>query len=127
MAASITVTSVDNTQNSLVVFGTIALSGNYGGGATHGDTLSFAGQELIKSFSVPLSVRIFEAPAAGASASGYVWSFSPGSTIANGVLQAFTSNGAAPAALLEYPQGTGYQASQTNAALKFEAWFPSFV
>jgi hypothetical protein len=123
---TVAVTGVDATEKHLIVDGTLALSGNYGGGATHGDTLSFAGFDAIKSSSVPARVEIFEAPPAGTSATGYVYNFSPGTTQANGVMQVFTG-GAAQSGLTELTQGSAYSAGAQAAALKFRAFFPSFV
>jgi hypothetical protein len=127
MAAIVSITSIDSTQNNFIVQGKITLSGNYGGGSSHGDVLSFAGFDVLKTAAVPTFVEINEAPVAGTSASGYEYSFSPGVDQSSGKLQIFTSNGAAPAPLAEYPQGTAYQGSQSGAVLNFLAFFPSFA
>ena len=123
MAAAITITNVDNVQNEIIVSGTIALTANYGGGATHGDTLSFL-SDSIKSGSPPTDVRIYEAPAAGTSATGFNYSFSPGTDSSNGVLQVFGTGASAGAASQEYTQGSAYSAPLLAAVVKFKAWFP---
>ena len=121
MAAVITITdATDTTQNEQIVDGTIALSGNYGGASTHGDTLSFAGFDQIKSSQVPRKVEIFEAPPAGTSATGDTFQFSPGTTQANGVMQVF-------AAGAEYTEASAYSAGLLAAVLRFRAWFPSLI
>ncbi|MGH9343304.1 MAG: hypothetical protein ACRD3Y_03100 [Bryobacteraceae bacterium] len=130
MAVTISaITNVDATQNQFVVDGSLTLSGDYGAANTHGDTLSFAGFDQIKSSVAPTRVEIFEAPAAGTSATGFVYSFSPGSTQANGVLQVFgtPATGAATTPLTEYTEAAAYSAGLKAAALKFRAWFPSFA
>lgn len=123
MAAAITITNVDNVQNEIIVSGTIALTGNYGGGATHGDTLSFLNQDSIKSGSPPALVEIFETPPAGTSATGFRYTFSPGTDQGNGVLQVFGTGAAAGAASQEYTQGSAYSAPLLAAVIKFRAFF----
>lgn len=123
MATAITITNVDNTQNRVHVSGTITLTDNYGGGATHGDTLSFLNLDQIKSENPPLRVEIFEAPAAGTSATGYSYSFSPGTGLDNGVLQVFGTGAAAGDPAQEYAEGTAYDAALLAAVIKFEATF----
>lgn len=106
----------------LIISGSIALSGNYGSGSSHGDTLSFLGFDLIKSSYPPLRVEFFETPAAGASASGFVLQFNPGTTQGNGVLQVFTG-AAAQSPLTELTQGSAYPAGLTGAVIQCRAWF----
>jgi hypothetical protein len=122
MAATINVTfsGVDQTLNKFVVEGTIVLTGNYGGAATHGDTLSFAGFDLIKSNSVPAWVQIQEAPPAGTAPTGYQFGFAPGTTQANGVLTIFTGT-------TEYTEASPYSAGLLAAVLQFRAEFPAFI
>lgn len=93
-----TITNVDSTRDSFVVYGTLTLGGSYPGSA--GDTLSFAGFDQIKSSSPPTWVEIMEVPPAaslGATVpSGLQYGFAPGTTQANGkmfVLAAGTSSG----------------------------------
>ena len=93
MAAAVsTITNVDATLNSFIVEGTITVSASYPGSG-NGDVLSFAGFDNIKSSSPPRFVTIQEQPAAGTSASGLIYSFSPGTTQANGKMQVFLPSG----------------------------------
>jgi hypothetical protein len=120
MPAVITITNVSENLNRFVIDGTITLTGNYGGASSHGDVLSFAGQDQIKSQQVPTFVYITEQPAAGTSATGDTFNFSPGSTQANGVMQVFVAGS-------EYTQGSAYSAGLLGAVLKFQAEFPSYL
>lgn len=120
MAALITITDVDFDLKHEEVFGTIALSGNYGGGATHGDALSFAISDLIKSNQAPLWVDIFEAPPAGTAPNGYIFTYCPGTTRDNGVVT-ITNN------LTEITQGAAYSAGLLAAVIIFRAVFNSYV
>jgi len=121
MAATVTITKVDVTQTEFIAEGTIALTGSYGGAATHGDTLSFAGFDQLKSNSVPTHVEIFEAPPAGTAPTGYQLGFAPGTTQANG--QITVMNGAAT----EYTQASAYSAALLAAVINFRAYFPAFL
>lgn len=121
------ITNVDATQNQFIVDGALALSGNYGGGATHGDTLSFAGFDQIKSSEVPTFVEIFEAPTAGNAPTGYSFLYAPGTSQANGLLQVLQGAAAISEPQAEITEGAGYPAALTAATanLKFRAYFPS--
>ena len=72
----------------------LTLSGSYPGTAA-GDPLSLIG--IVPSNSVPVFVDIKEAPPAGTLPSGVVWNFAPGTTQANGALQALVAPGGTPA------------------------------
>lgn len=111
----------DVTSATQIVRGTVTLSGNYGGGATNGDTLSFA-ITGIQSNSVPIRVTIYEQPAAGTAPGGWRAIFCPGTTIANGVVAFF--NGTS-----QLTQGNAYSgtAAVANAVWVFEAVFPAMV
>ena len=121
MAVAVTITWVDSTQNMTIVYGTLTLSGNY---VAHGDTVNLATFDQIKSAGPALALYAFETPADGSSASGYVLELIPGATLATNKLQVFTSGGAAPAALTEFPAGA-YGSPLTSAVIKFEAHVPS--
>lgn len=123
MATAITIDNVNQTLNQTVISGAIVLTGNYGGGATHGDTLSFLNQDSIKSGSPPVLVEIFETPPAGTSATGFRYTFSPGTDQGNGALQVFGTGAAAGAASQEYTQGSAYSAALLAAVIKFKAFF----
>lgn len=122
MAIAVAVTSVDNTQNQLIVDGTLTLSGNY---VAHGDAINLTGFDAIKAQSAPTRIEVYEQPAAGVSASGFVLEGVPGTTQANGVLQVFETGAAASNPLSEMAAGA-YPAGLTGAVVKFRAWFPSF-
>jgi hypothetical protein len=123
MAAKVVVSQgpvvADTTQATQIVRGTITLSGNYGGGATNGDTLSFAAMPNNPTNAVPLRVFIYEQPAAGTAPGGWRAIFCPGTTIANGVVAFF--NGTS-----QLTQGNAYSgtAAVANAVWAFEAIFP---
>lgn len=71
----------------------LTLSGSYLGTAA-GDPLDLS-KIGIPSNSVPLFVDIKEAPPAGTLPSGVLWNFAPGTTQANGALQALVGGAAA--------------------------------
>ena len=106
----------DVTQREQFYTGTIALSGNYGGGATHGDTLNLA-IPGVSSNSVPTRVEIYEQPSAGTAPSFYTGVYQKGTTIANGAVN-FSLAG------VEYAEGTAYAGALAAAVWKFRAWFP---
>jgi hypothetical protein len=81
----------------------LTLSGSYPGIAA-GDPLSLIG--IVPSNSVPIFVDIQEEPAAGTLASGVVWKFAPGTTQANGALQAFIAGGVTATGTVTIPIGT---------------------
>ena len=108
----------DNTDREQVYQGTLTLSANYGGAATHGDTLSFSNIFGLQSQKVPLKVEIYEQPPAGTAPSFLQAVFCPGTTIANGVLSFSSAFGT------EYTQGSAYAGAIATAVWKFRAWFP---
>lgn len=112
----------DATQATQVVRGTIALSANYGGGATHGDTLNL-GFYGVQSNNPPLEVEIFEDPGAGNAPSGYAFEYASGTNPQNGVLIVQTSGAALSGPFAEYPEGSAYNAALLAAKLKFKATF----
>lgn len=121
MSAIATVTNVDTSNSHFIVKGTIALTGSYPG--TPGDTLNFttASQAAVNPFSstqVPDDVRIYEAPAAGTSASGLSYVFAPGTTQANGQLQVFSGTSQA---------GNVTYSSLAIQNLSFTAWIKKFI
>jgi len=116
---------IDDTRALFHVFGQIAVSGSY---VVNGDTLDLSGLDTfgggVPSLAPPLFVNVFEAQASGNS--GWQYAFIPGTTLANGLLQLFGSNGASPAGLAQ-PGASTYASLSVPATLYFEAWFPSFV
>jgi hypothetical protein len=107
----------DVTEREQIYQGALTLSGNYGGAASHGDTLSFANIFGLLSQRPPLKVEIYEQPAAGVAPSFYSAVFQLGTTIANGAVN-FSLAGT------EYTQGTAYAGAIATAVWKFRAWFP---
>ena len=115
-----TVTNPDATQNNFLAFGTITLAGSY---ATNGDVLDLS-QLGIPSNQLPLAVEIYEVtPAANKPAFGAQWLYLPGTTQANGILEAFNGT-----TLLTAATGTYASLSlPTGFALAFIAIFPSEI
>lgn len=110
----------DTTGREVLVYGTIALTANYGGGATHGDTLDLTQLgDLLKSSQLPTQVDIWESPPAGTLPSFYQFVFCPGTTQKNGVIS-IGSN------LTEYTEGSAYSAALLAAVINFCAWFPAY-
>lgn len=123
MAVAATVTYTDTTQNQVVVYGTLTLSGNYGGASSHGDTLDLS-KLGVPSNQLPTLVLIEEASPAGAAPSGNIFRYMPGTTQANGSLSVFAGSGS------EYTQASAYGTPPfaiTGFALKFMAVFPTFI
>lgn len=75
--------------NTLEYFGTITISGSY---VTGGVTFDLTPLGALSN-SLPDSVEILEMPASGVTGSGYGFIYAFGTTIANGVIQAFSSGG----------------------------------
>lgn len=110
----------DVTERESIVDGTIALTANYGGAATHGDTLNLqALQALGQSSQLPTKVDVWEDPPAGTAPSFAQFVYCPGTSQANGVL----SIALAGAELVE---GAAYPGSLLTAVLRVRAWFPSY-
>ena len=109
-------TNVDNTQSQVFVTGTITLTGNYPSG---GDTLDLS-QLGAPSSGLPTRVEIFEITPAPGPAYGGIYTYVPGTTQANGLLQLNVSAGTQTAA-------TAYSGLATGFALGFRAWYPSLV
>lgn len=110
----------DTTGREVIVDGTVALTGNYGGAATHGDTLDLTQLgDLLKSSQLPTKVDIWEDPTAGTAPTFYQFVYCPGTTQANGVVS-IGSN------LTEYTQASAYSAGLLAATLRVRAWFPCY-
>lgn len=126
MALAVTIVKIDSDTNSTYVLGTIAASGNYAAG---GDTLSFANPTNPKGGtlnvqSIPRQVWIQSQASGGGS--GWIYSFRPGTTIANAKMQVFgqqpTSATAGVIPLSELA-AAAYPASITGDTIVFEAIF----
>ena len=116
---------IDATQNRFSVLGQIATAGSY---VVNGDTLDLSTLDTYgggpATLAPPLSVRIWEQQSGGNS--GWQYNFIPGTTLTNGKVQLFGSNGGAPAGLAQ-PGAVTYASLAVPATLYFEAVFPSFV
>jgi hypothetical protein len=124
MAATITAITApqnpDTTSRQIIIDGTVALTGNYGGASTHGDTLNLQQLgDLLKSSQLPLRVVVWEDPPAGTAPSFYQFVYCPGTTQTNGVLS-IGSN------LVEYTEASAYSAALLAAVLRIRAWFPAY-
>ena len=89
--------------------GTLTLTGNYGGAATHGDTMSLAG--LASSDYAPKSVQIYQEPTSGVAPAIYCFLYGRGTTQANGVLIVTDFAG------VEITQGSAYPAALTSTTV----------
>jgi hypothetical protein len=113
----------DTTMAQTVVDFVVTLTGNYGSGASHGDTLDLS-KLGAASNSVPIAVQLFEASPAGAAPSGNIFRYMPGTTQANGVLNVFTAAGA------EYTQGSAYGTPPFGVVsfkLRGRAFYSTFI
>ena len=115
---------IDRTRTKQIVYGTLTLSGNYGGASTHGDTVDFTGHDQIKSDYPPTWVQVLDDQGAGnAPLTAYTFRYYAGTTQANGVLVVFQSGS-------EISEGGAYSGltpSLNNAVLKFRAEFAGQV
>ena len=137
MALSVKLQNSSNTQQPLYwrtgkifhVLFTIAVSGNYSAG---GDTLdltqlfnlaSSAPGDTLPTIDAVAKVEIqsFRAQGATGSAGLYVYSYAPGTTLANGTMQVFTG-AAAQSPLTELSAGA-YPANVANDVIQGEAYF----
>jgi hypothetical protein len=126
MAMKAVLKYIDHTKGTLVAFGTVTVSGNYGtsGGALpHGDTLDFS-QLGIATHSLPYQVELWSTPPQGAAPLNDTYTYMPGTTLANGVVQVSLAG-------TEFTPGNPYSgASPTNVAgyvLNFQAEFAAFT
>jgi hypothetical protein len=123
MAATITATFQTTDQGEIIVTGTIALTGNYGGAASHGDTLDLTqafGKLLlpVSSVSSLLFAEVLEMPTSGSVGTGYEFYVCPGTTLKNGVLNIVN-----PTSQAEYTQASAYSAPLLAAKLRIRAYF----
>lgn len=123
----------DTTQKEIIVDGTLTLSGNYGGAATHGDVLDFT--NIPSQFSIggqaPTRVEVFERPQVGVAPTGYNFIYCPGPTLAaptqaGGVLAIMGTGAASGQGGTELTEGSAYSGftpSLNGLILGFRAWF----
>lgn len=117
MPVTLTLTSIDVTQNQIFAEGTAALTGTY---PTNGDAVSFASLG-IPSNSAPSRVEFYEATPSPGPASGWEFIYLPGTGQA-GLLEAF--NGTTQFTTQAY--GTP-AFGITGFVLRWRAWFAPFI
>ena len=115
LTSSVLPNPIDKTQNNLVVYGTIAVSGTY---ATNGDTLDLSTLG-IPSNQLPTMVEIYEVTPAPGPMYGAAFRYLPGTTQANGLLEVW--DGTTQITTATWASLTG---SITGFALRFRATFP---
>lgn len=119
MSLVVAVTAEEFTSSYYHIYGTITPSGSY---VTAGDTLSFAGLDIIKSGQIPLRVEIYSnRPTSSPQTNLYFYNYAPGTSQANGKMQVFTG-AAAQTALTELSAGA-YPAGVTGDVIGFHAVF----
>jgi hypothetical protein len=131
MAATITplpvLSNPDTTGRQVIAEGTIALTGNYGGAASHGDTLNLTQLgDALKTSNLPTLVEVWEAPASGSVPTGFTFTFCPGTTLANGVLNILGTGTAAGGPAQEYTQASAYSAALLAAVLRIRVYAPAY-
>ncbi len=107
---------VDATQNDVIVYGSIVLTGSY---PTTGDVMDLSKFSQIPSNALPDWVEFEEAPPAGTSPTGYEYIYCPGATLALGQVAIFNGT-------TEFSAGA-YSAGLLAAVIKFRAYFKSFA
>ena len=115
---SLALVNIDEGESCFYVTFTFVLTGNYGTGASHGDTLNF-NTLPIPSSSIPFWVDIFEMPTAGTAPNGYVFGYASGTvapTRDSGVMTIFNNLG-------EYTPGSAYSAGLLGASMRAVACF----
>ena len=116
---------LDATRTSLIVFGTLTLSGNYGTAASHGDPVDFTTLGIATDFS-PKFVSITEDIAAGQAPLGYIYRYFAGTTLKNGVLNIVGTGTASQDGGNEITEAAAYanqSPSLAGAVLSFMALF----
>lgn len=118
----------DNTQNQFIYDGTVALTGNYGGSSTHGDTLDLSTIPTLKANVKPLFLRVefLEASPAGAAGSfnRFIYTPAANNNLATGKLQIITAGGS------EYTQNSAYGTPPfgiTGFVLQCRVWLLSYL
>lgn len=135
----------DITGKQTIVEGTLTLTANYGGAATHGDVVDLTLSNLTPPGAppqganigpwAPTRVEVYEEPSAGTAPLGYTYVYCPGPTPtsvnssptqAGGVLWIGGAGAGAGQGAQEITEGSAYSGftpSLNNAVLKFRAWF----
>lgn len=108
---------LDSSRDTLWVEGSLTLSGSYGTGSSHGDTMNLASAFVASDYS-PKSVSIYQEPAAGSAPLAYSFLYGRGTTPANGVLIVVDGSG------VEITEGASYPGPLTDGAvIRFIARF----
>lgn len=110
-------------ERTVTVLLALALSGNYGTGSSHGDTLSFAtlNNPLIPSDQIPINVLIFEQQVAGTAPSFYQGTYNAGTTRDTGSVSFSLAGVETPTA------GNPYSGAILQTNWFALATFPAFV
>lgn len=116
MSVALTLTSQDFTQDNVVAYGTVALTGTY---PTNGDAVDF-GTLGIQSNEPPIRVEFFELTPSPGPQSGYAFVFLPGTGQA-GLIELF--NGTTQATTATYAS----LITVSGFVLGFRATFPSNI
>lgn len=117
---------LDRTRTRQIVEGTLTLSGNYGTGSSHGDTVNFAQFDQIKSDYPPVWVEVKEDQGAGNAPLGFKYNYATGTTQGNGVLQitgGAAGSGQGGAEITEGGAYSGTTPSLNNVVLRFRSAF----
>lgn len=110
----------DVTERQVIAEGTIALTANYGGASTHGDTCDLTQLgDALKTSQLSTKVEIWEDPVAGTAPTFYQFVFCPGTTLKNGVVS-IGSN------LTEYTEASAYSAGLLAAVLRIRVYAPAY-
>lgn len=123
MALAVAITDVEFTAQMFHIYGTITPTGTY---PTGGDTLSFASLDQVKSDNVPVQGEIWSGrPTSSAQTALYLYSYVPGTSVANGKMQVFTG-AAAQSGLAEFSTAA-YPAGVTADVIQFHFVFRKFI
>jgi hypothetical protein len=117
-AALATITRVDETLNSLLLYGTITVGASPLTYTTAGIALSMSGFDQIKTSAPPYWAEAESAPAAGVSPSGYQYSITIGTTQAGCKLCIFTG-AAAQSGLAELSNAATIPAGVSSDVIEF--------
>lgn len=140
----------DITDKQTLVEGTLTFSGNYGTASSHGDIVDFTLANVTPTGALPQGtnignyppsrVEIYEAPQFGTAATGYVFVYAPGPTIAGPTSASVTgctpagggvcilgTGAASGQGGTELTEGSAYSSftpSLNGVTVRFKAWFP---
>jgi hypothetical protein len=119
MALTAALSSIDFTGKNFHVYGTVTPSASF---LSNGDVLDFS-QLGIPSNQLPIAVYLYETTPAPGPAKGAEWLYVPGTTQANGLVEAFNGTTQLTASANTYASLT----LGATFALAFEAIFPSEI